>query len=285
MRLVKYMAIALLAITMVSCGDDEPAMPESNFTREFNMIYPQLPAGHKQISKIERIADNGDKSVATATYDGDHLSSVNVVITGKNDYRSEETIYFDYKNGAIICDKSIQDVVYSFEVNNQGAIIRLKNETTGRTAASLSYTYDNQLEIAQTVTPSSSDVTKQAWLNGNIMNWVSTGVNKNDSVAYEYGTEAPLNKGCIDVVGSESFTFTKYVCAIMRNAGLFGATSAYLPTVMKKAYLNTQSSETPQDDPVEMKRYNISYVLDDDGYVKSYTTNESPKYTIKITYR
>lgn len=282
MKIFKYFAIALLAVVMVSCGDDEP---KNTFTREFNMIYPQLPAGHKQISKIERISDNGDKSVATATYEGDHLKSVNVVTTGKNNYRNEETINFDYKNGAIICDKSIQDVTYEFEVNGSGAITRLKNVSTGRTAASLQYNYSNELEVAQITTPTSNDVTKLTWLNGNFLNWVSTGINKKDSVAYEYGAGGPLNKGCIDLVGNESFTFTKYVCAIMRNAGLFGATSTYLPTAVKKDYDYTQEDETTHPGPLELKRYDISYVLDSDGYVISYTTNETPRYTVKITYR
>ena len=283
MKLLKYVAIAIAALTMVACSDDEP---KSNFTRDFNMIYPQFASGHKFISKIEQ-ESNKATIVATATYDGDHLKSVNVVTDydkdGKKD--NEETINFDYKNGAIICDKSIQDVTYSFEVNSLGAITRLKNETTSRTAASLQYTYDNEIEIAQITTPSSSDVTKVTWLNGNLMQWESTGVNKKDSVVYEYGVGAPLNKGGIDVVGNESFTFTKFVCAIMRNAGLFGATSAYLPTVIKKDNDYTQVDETTPPGSIELKRYNITYELDNDGYVKSYTTNETPKYTVKITYK
>lgn len=282
MKILKYLAIALFAITMVACSDDEP---KNNFTREFNMIYPQLPAGHKSISKIEQRYDSGDKTVATANYDGDHLKSVNVVITGRNDYRNEETINFDYKNGAIICDKSIQDVTYSFEVNARGAITQLKNVSTGRTAASLQYSFSDELELAQIVSPSSTDVTKVAWNNGKLMQWVSTGVNKKDSVVYEYEAGAPLNKGGIDVEGNESFTFTKYVCAIMRNAGLFGSTSAYLPTVIKKGYDYSPSAEANSDEPLPIKRYNITYVLDSDGYVTSYTTNEIPKYTVKITYR
>ena len=51
MKYFKYLAIALFAVVMVACGDDEP---KNTFTREFNMIYPQLPAGHKFIKKIER---------------------------------------------------------------------------------------------------------------------------------------------------------------------------------------------------------------------------------------
>lgn len=282
MKVFKYFAISLLALTMMSCGDDEP---KSTYTREFNMIYPVLPAGHKYISKIEQISDNGNTTVATATYDGDHLKSIHVVIKGKNDYTNEETINFDYKNGAIICDKSIQDVTYAFEVNSLGAITRLKNVSTSRTAASLQYDNDNKLEFAQIITPSSTDVTKVTWTNGNLDQWVSTKIDKKDSVAYEYGTGAPLNKGGIDVVGNESFTFTKYVCAIMRNAGLYGNTSTYLPTVIKKDYDYSQASDPNADNPVQLKRYNITYVLDDNGYVKSYTTNESPKYTVKITYR
>ena len=261
---------------MVACGDDEP---KSDFTRDFNMIYPVLPAGHKSISKIEQMYDNGDKTVATANYDGDHLKSVNVVVTGRNDYKNEETIYFDYKNGAIICDKSLQDITYSFEVNSLGSITRVKNIATDITATVLQYNYDNELELAQTSSLSYSNTTKVAWLGGNLKHWETFGENKQDSVVYEYETGAPLNKGCIDVVGNEEFTFTKYVCAIMRNAGLMGATSAYLPTVIKKDGMYNSDGE------VELKRYNITYELDSEGYVKSYTTNESPKYTVKITYR
>ena len=283
MKLAKYLLISLVAITMVSCGDDEP---KNTFVRDFTMIYPQHAAGHKMISKIERNYDNGASSVATANYDGDHLKSVNVVNRDtKGDLISEETIHFDYNNGAIICDKSIQDVTYSFEVNRSGSITRLKNESTSRTAASLTYSNDNEIEIAQIVSPSSSDVTKVVWDNGKLMNWVSTGVNKKDTVAYEYGEGAPLNKGGIDIVGNESFTFTMFVCAIMRNAGLYGATSTYLPTVFKKGVDHSQDGESSQDEENQLKRYNISYVFDSDGYVTSYTTNESPKYTVKITYR
>ncbi|MBR5639264.1 MAG: DUF4595 domain-containing protein [Muribaculaceae bacterium] len=282
MKSLKYLAIALFAIMMVSCGDNEP---KNTFTREFNMIYPQLPVGHKFISKIEKEDAKGTKIVATASYDGDHLKSVHVVTNYGTGGSNEETIYFDYDNGAIICDKSIQDVTYSFEVNAQGAITQLKNVSTSRTAAALQYSYSNELELAQIVSPSSTDVTKVAWLNGKLMQWESTGVNKKDSVVYEYGTGAPINKGCIDVEGNESFTFTKYVCAIMRNAGLFGATSAYLPTVMKKGYDYSQTVEADSDEPLQLKRYDITYELDSDGYVKSYTTNETPKYTVRITYR
>ncbi len=276
MKILKYLAIALFALAMVACGDDEP---KTNFTREFNMIYPKLPAGHKSITKIEQIYDNGDQTVATATYDGDHLKSIHVVVKGRNNYSNEETINFDYKNGAIICDKSIQDVIYSIEQNSQGAITRLKNVATESTAADFDYNYDNNLYYAQTSSLSSSCVTKVSWDGGNLMHWASYGVNKQDSVVYEYGVGAPLNKGCIDVVGNESFTFTKYVCAIMRNAGLLGVNSAYLPTVIKKDRNTNSAGE------IELKRYNITYEFDSDGYVKSYTTNESPKYTVKITYR
>ena len=282
MKILKYLAIALFALTMVACGDDEP---NNTFTREFNMIYPQHTAGHKFISKIEKEDAKGTTIVATASYDGDHLKSVNVVTKYGTGGGNEETIYFDYTNGAIICDKSIQDVTYSFEVNSKGAITILKNASTSRTAAALQYDYDNELEFAQIVTPSSTDVTKLSWQGGNFMQWVSTGVNKKDSVEYEYGTGAPLNKGCIDVIGNESFTFTAFVCAIMRNAGLFGATSAYLPTVIKKGYDYGQASESDSTDPIQLRRYNITYELDGDGYVKSYTTNETPKYTVTITYR
>lgn len=282
MKILKYLAIALFAVTMLSCGDDEP---KNTFTREFTMIYPQLPAGHKFISKIEKEDAKGTKIVATANYDGDHLKSVNVVTKYGTGGGNEETIYFDYTNGAIICDKSIQDVTYSFEVNAEGAITQLKNVTTSRTAASLQYNNSNQLEIAQVITPSSTDVTKVTWQGGNLMQWVSTGLNKKDSVVYEYGAGAPLNKGCIDLEGNESFTFTKYVCAIMRNAGLFGTTTAYLPTVVKKGYDHSQVDETTETSQLELKRYDITYEFDSDGYVKSYTTNETPKYTVKITYR
>jgi len=224
--------------------------------------------------------------VATASYDGDYLKSVKVVNRDKNgDLLNEETIHFDYKNGAIICDKSIQDVTYSFEVNSKGSITKLKNVTNDRASSVLQYNNDNELDIAQTVTPSSSDVTKILWQDGKLLNWVSTGINKKDSVAYEYGEGAPLNKGGIDIVGNESFTFTIFVCAIMRNAGYFGATSAYLPTVIKKDYDRSQTSETTETGSHDLKRYEISYELDGEGYVKSYTTTESPKYTVKITYR
>lgn len=282
MKYIKYLAIALVAVTMVACGEDEP---KSTFTRDFNMIYPQFASGHKMISKIEQISDKAS-IVATASYDGDHLKSVNVVTDygkdGKKD--NEETIHFDYTNGAIICDKSMQDVTYSFEINSLGAITRLKNVSTERTAAALQYDSHNELEIAQTTTPSTSDVTKVTWLNGNLMQWESTKATMRDSVVYEYGTGAPLNKGGIDVVGNESFTFTKFVCAIMRNAGLFGATSTYLPTVIKIGN-DTQVDETTSGGSIILKRYDITYEFDADGYVTSYTTTEVPRYTVKITYR
>ena len=277
MKVLKCLAIALFALMMVSCGDDEP---NSSYTREFNMIYPVLPAGHKYISKIEQISDNGNTTVATATYDGDHLKSIKVETKYSTGGGNEETINFDYKNGAIICDRSIKDVTYAIEINTLGAITRLKDITTERIVSSFQYNYDNELEMAQT-----SDVTKVTWLNGNLTNWVSYNINKKDSVAYEYGPEALPNKGGIDIVGNESFTFTKYVCAIMRNAGLFGNTSAFLPTVIKKDYDYSLVSETNPTEPAQLKRYDITYELDANGYVKSYTTNETPKYTVKITYR
>ena len=277
MKLIKYLFIAFVATTMVSCGDDEP---KNTYTRDFTMIYPQFAPGHKQISKIEQEDTKGNKIVATASYDGEHLKSVNVVTKYSTGGGNEETITFDYKNGAIICDKSIQDVTYAIEVNPLGAFTRLKDVTTERIILSLQYTYDNELEVAQT----SSDFTKTTWTSGRLMNWTTTTANKKDSVAYEYGDGAPLNKGGIDVVGNESFTFTKFVCAIMRNAGYFGATSAYLPTVIKKD-IDHSNTEADPNAPVQLKRYNITYTFDNDGYVKSYTTNETPKYTVTYTYR
>ena len=44
MKYIKYLVIAMLAMTITACGDDEPS---NTYTREFNMIYPQLPAGHQ----------------------------------------------------------------------------------------------------------------------------------------------------------------------------------------------------------------------------------------------
>ena len=264
-----------MAVTLVSCGDDEP---KSTYTREFTMIYPQHAPGHKQISKIEQEDAKGNTIVATASYDGDHLKSIKVETKYSTGGGNEETINFDYKNGAIICDRSIKDVTYAIEINTLGAITRLKDITTERIVSSFQYNYDNELEMAQT-----SDVTKMAWTSGNIMQWETIGV-KSDSVVYEYGSNAPLNKGGIDIVGNESITFTKFVCAIMRNAGFFGATSAYLPTVIKKDADFSQVSDDPNA-PIQLKRYNISYELDSEGYVKSYTTNETSKYTVRITYR
>ena len=272
----------MLAMTITACGDDEPS---NTYTREFNMIYPQLPAGHKSLSKIERTNERGDRTVATASYDGDRLVSVKVVVTGQNNYTNEETITFDYKNGAIICDKSIQDVTYAFEVNSYGAITKLTNVTTNRTSSAMVYE-GNRLEAAQEVTPSSTGTTAVKWENGNITQWFTHDVNKLDSVVYEYSAGTPLNKGCIDIPGNESFTFTIFVCAFMRNAGLFGATSTYLPSVIKKGYDYSQEVDpTNPNAPLELKRYPISYTLDAEGYVTSYTIDETPKYTVKFTYR
>ena len=277
MKIFKYLAIALFAVTMVACGDDEP---KSNYTREFNMTYPMLPAGHKKISTIEQISDNVS-IIATATYDGDHLKKIKVVTKYKTGgQNNEETLTFDYANGAIICDRNIQDVVYAFDVNSLGAITRLKNVSAGTNLAAFQYNYDNELELAQSSNGASSgNTTKVAWQDGNLVQWEGFGTNKKDSVVYEYGLGAPLNKGCIDVVGNDSFTFTKFVCAIMRNAGYFGLTSAYLPTAIKKDRLYSGEND------FELKRYDITYELDGEGYVKSYTTSEVPKYTVKITYK
>ena len=282
MRYIKYLAIAMVLVAMVACGDDEP---KSTYTRDFNMIFPQLAAGHKSLSKIERNYDNGASSVATATYDGDHLSTVNVVNRDKNgSLINEETIHIDYKNGAIICDKSIQDVTYAFEVNSFGAFTKFSNVSTGRTSSAMAYDGGGHIELAQVVTPSSTDNTVTTWMNGNLTQWVTHAVNKLDSVVYEYGTDAIPNKGGIDIPGNESFTFTTFVCAFMRNAGLFGTPSAYLPTVIKKG--NDYSAvEASNPNVIQLKRYNISYVLDANGYVTSYTTNETPKYTVRYTYR
>lgn len=282
MKYFKYLAIAFFAVVMVACGDDEP---KNTFTRDFNMIYPELPAGHKFIKKIERKYDGGATSVATAEYDGDHLKSINVVNRDKKgDLLSEETIQIDYKNGAIICDRSIQDVTYSFEVNSFGAIYRLKNVSTGSTSSALVYDENGRLEAAQVSTASSSGTTSFKWVNGNITEWVNRDVNKQDSVAYEYGTDAILNKGCIDIPDNETVTFTKFICAILRNAGLYGATTNKLPTVIKKGVDHAQATDQ-NSNHVELKRYPITYVLDADGYVKSYTTTETPKYTVTFTYR
>ena len=276
MKILKYFAIALFAMTMVACGDDEP---NSTYTRDFNMIYPVLPAGHKFISKIEQTSDKAS-IVATADYDGDHLKKIKVVTKYEDGTKNEENIHFDYTNGAIICDMSIQDITYAIEVNSMGAITRLKNVISGGTSAALQYNYDNELELAQLSNSSMASTTKVAWQGGNLMQWENYGTNMKDSVVYEYGDGAPLNKGGIDVVGNDSFAFTKFVCAIMRNAGFFGVTSAYLPTVIKKDRNYSEDGMT-----VDLKRYNITYELDGEGYVKSYTTNEVPKYTVKITYK
>lgn len=282
MKYFKYLAIALFAVVMVACGDDEP---KNTYTREFNMIYPQLPAGHKFIKKIERKYDRGATSVATAEYDGDYLKSINVVNRDDNGgLLNEETIHFDYKNGVITCDKSIQDVTYWFEVNSYGAFYQLRNVSSNRTASALVYDEDRRLEAAQVSTLSVSSTTTFKWVNGNITEWVTRDTNKHDSVAYEYGEGAILNKGCIDIPDNETVTFTKFVCAIIRNAGLYGKTTVYLPTVIKKGVDYSQATDQ-NSNHVELKRYPITYVLDADGYVKSYTTTETPKYTVTFTYR
>lgn len=271
-----------MAITMVACGDDEPNN-SSSYTREFNMIYPQLANGHKLLSKIERTFANGTSTtVATATYDGDHLKRVKVV----NDYggnKNEETINFDYKNGAIICDKQISDPTYLFEVNNLGAITSFKllpSYSSATSGTGLQYSYDNEVEIIQ----ANGFFTEVTWNNGNIEQWKKTMLNEKDSVVYEYGTGAPLNKGGIDIPGNESIVFSTFVCAFMRNSGLFGATSAYLPTVIKKG-IASQDDESSTTTIPELRRYNITYELDADGYVTSYTTNEVPSYTVRFYYR
>ena len=36
MKYIKYLAIAMVLVAMVACGDDEP---QSTYQRDFNMIY------------------------------------------------------------------------------------------------------------------------------------------------------------------------------------------------------------------------------------------------------
>ena len=277
MKHFKLIAIALMSVAMVACGDDEPS---NTYTREFNMIYPQHAAGHKLISKIEKVQDNGGKVVAIVDYDGDHVKKITVTYTDKpGSVYNEETIHFDYVNGAIICDTNIQDVTYAFEVNNYGAITKLTNVSTNRTSSALSYGPGAKLEVAQVVTPSSTDVTKMQWENDKISYWNYYGVEKTDSVAYDYAEVIP-NKGDIDIPGNHPFTFTSLVCEVMRNAGLYGATSAYLPTMIKK-----NGKEDPETHEIVLTGYFITYTLDAEGYVQSYTTNETPKYTVKYTYK
>ena len=277
MRYFKYLAIAIVAVTMVACGDDEPS---NTYTREFNMIYPQLAAGHKSISKIEKVFENGAKSVAVVDYDGEHVKRVTATYSDKTgEVYNEEVINFDYKNGAIICDKKIQDVTYAFEVNGDGAFTKLKNVTTSRTVSSLTYNGANQVELAQVMSPSSTDVTKVNWQDNKLSYWTLYAANKTDSVVYNYTTPIP-NKGGIDVTSNNPFTFTTLVCEVMRNAGFFGATSAYLPdVVLKDGVTDSETGIT------SLKTYTITYELDSDGYVKSYTTSEKPKFTVKYTYR
>lgn len=277
MKYIKLIAIALMAVMIVSCGDDEP---QSNYTREFNMIFPQHAAGHKLISKIEKVQDNGARAVAVVDYDGDHVKRITASYSDKSgNVYNEEVINFDYKNGAIICDKKIQDVTYAFEVNGQGAITKLSNVTTGRTASAISYDGMGCLDFAQVVTPSSTDVTKAEWEDGKLMYWTLNATNKNDSVAYDY-TNAKPNKGGIDIPCNNPFTFTTLVCEVLRNAGFYGATSAYLPTMVKKdGYIDSETNE------MVLKAYYITYNFDANGYVQSYTTTESPKYTVKYTYK
>ena len=277
MKHFKLIAIALMAVAMVACGDDEPS---NTYTREFNMIFPQHAAGHKLISKIEKVQDNGAKAVAIVDYDGDHVKKITATYTDKTgSVYNEETIHFDYVNGAIICDKKIQDVTYAFEVNNYGAITKLTNVSTNRTSSALSYGPGAKLEVAQVVTPSSTDVTKMQWENDKISYWNYYGVEKTDSVAYDYAEVIP-NKGDIDIPGNHPFTFTSLVCEVMRNAGLYGTTSAYLPTMIKK-----NGKEDPETQETVLTGYFINYTLDAEGYVQSYTTNETPKYTVKYTYK
>ena len=277
MKHFKLIAIALMSVAMVACGDDEPS---NTYTREFNMIFPQHATGHKLISKIEKVQDNGAKAVAIVDYDGDHVKKITATYTDKTgSVYNEETIHFDYVNGAIICDKKIQDVTYAFEVNNYGAITKLTNVSTNRTSSALSYGPGAKLEVAQVVTPSSTDVTKMQWDNDKISYWNYYGVAKTDSVAYDYAEVIP-NKGGIDIPGNQPFTFTLLVCEVMRNAGLYGATSAYLPTMIKK-----NGKEDLETQETVLTGYFITYTLDAEGYVQSYTTNETPKYTVKYTYK
>ena len=278
MRFFKYLSIALVAMTMVACSDDEP---KNTFTREFNMIYPQLPAGHKMISKIERSQENGGSSVAVIDYDGNnHVEKINVTYRDKegSEY-NKEVFYFDYKNGAIICEKKIQPVTYSFEVNSLGAITRLSNVSSSRTAAAISYGYNNELEVAQIVSPTSTDVTVVNWDNGSLKNWKLNSAAKTDSVAYDYSSGIP-NKGGIDICSNSPFTFPLLVCEVMRNAGFYGTTSAMLPNAVLK-----DCHKDPETGQMLLNNYAISYELDSDGYVKSYSTNESPKLMVRYTYR
>ena len=278
MRILKYLSIALAAVTMVACSDDEP---KNSFTREFNMIYPQLPAGRKLISKIERSQENGGSSVAVIDYDGNnHVEKITATYYDKSGSEyNKEVIHFDYKNGAIICDKKIQPVTYSFEVNNRGAITRLANVSSSRTAAALAYSYDNELEAAQVVSPSQTDLTIVNWDNGNIKYWKFNSVVESDSVAYDY-SRGIANKGGIDIYANNPFTFTLLVCEVMRNAGFYGATNAMLPNAVMK-----DGTEDPETGQMVLKNYTINYDLDSDGYVKSYTVNVVPKLTVRYTYR
>lgn len=277
MKTIKLLSIALMAVALVACGDDEPS---NTYTREFNMIFPQHAAGHKLISKIEKVQDNGAKALAVVDYDGDYVKSIKATYIDKTgSVTNEEVINFDYKNGAIICDKKIQDVTYAFEVNGLGAITKLSNVTTSRTAAVLNYDGAGHLDYAQTMTPSSTDVTRASWDGDKLEYWTLSAVNKNDSVAYEYADLIP-NKGGIDIPGNSSFTFTSLVCEILRNNGLYGTTSAYLPTMIKKdGYTESTTGE------FVLKGFFITYSLDANGYVQSYTTTENPKYTVKYTYK
>ena len=281
MKLYKYLAIALVATMFTSCGDDEPS---SSFTRDFNMVFPQLEAGHKSISKIERNYTNGASSTVNVDYDGDKLKSIKVVNRDKNGSKTnEETIYFDYKNGAIVCDRSIQDKTYAFEVNALGAITKLTDVSTSQVVGAFNYNALNQVESATSKSSTASASTTYKWTSaGNVSQWVERKDGNVDSVAYVYSSAAIANRGGLDITGNQAFTLTSLVCSVMRNAGLFGATNALLPSAIKKDIDYDKSESTGKQ---ELKNYDITYTLDAEGYVKSYTTTESPRYTVTFTYR
>jgi len=278
MKYIKYLAIALIAMSVAACSDDEP---KNDFTREFSMVYPQLPAGHKMISKIERTQESGGSSVAVVDYDGNnHVVKITATYRDKTGSETnKETIHIDYNNGAIICEKKIQPVTYSFEVNSQGAITHMNNVSTNRTAAHLAYDYNNQIESAQEVNPSYTTLTTWDWSDGKLNHWKLADITQTDSVAYDYTSSVP-NKAGIDIYSNNALSFTTLVCEVLRNAGLFGATSNLLPGAVLKDGL-----EDPDTHQIELKRYPVTYTVDADGYVTAYTVATSPKLTVKISYR
>lgn len=260
-KFAAFILICLCTLSLVSCGDDNDEPINGDPVED--IYFPNLPAGHKSISRIEKTFKNGTVATADAKYDNaGHLTEVSMEMPYSGGTTTESVVFY-YNKGVIRHILGWQTTDYVFKTDRNGHITSIAN-SQGKSIATLQYDAAKLVSLS-TVSSSTNYSTAFNWKdNDNIHAIVTKNSNNIDSTAMVYTTSYP-NTFSIDIMGLGQSPFGNLIELVLKSEGLFGEVSAELP----RALYRGNNSYIDDSGHIKMLHCILDYQFNQDGSVKT----------------